>query len=147
MMENEAGERLEALQLPGTLMERLSMATGQPVVVYLRGVHAELLRGVPPLPPGEPCPPWEYAPPGQGTGSSGSGGTWGREPSYPGPGWPGGPGMGPGMGMRTTVISGILVFAGADFLVLHVPIGAANPRELLIPYTAIGIIVPGGPQL
>lgn len=131
-------DKPEAMQLPRTLMERLGIAVGNPAVVYLRGVHAQFWPGVPPL------PPWSPAPGMSGSPAPGAPGTWcppGPPGPVPGPGGPGGAMMG------TTVLNGILVFAGADYLALHVPLTGVSFREVLIPYNAIGMILPGGPVL
>lgn len=134
-------DKLEALQvLPGTLMERLMQLVGQPVVVYLMGVRAHL--AVMPPYPGWPItseavrPPW--CPPSPGPGPC---------PPMPGPGPcppmpepPPCPGPRPKMG--TAVVSGVLVFAGADYMAVRV--GATTcPRDVLIPYNAVGLIMPG----
>lgn len=46
----------------------------------------------------------------------------------------------------TAVVSGTLAFAGADYLVVRVPVGAAC-RDLVIPYNAVGMILVAGPPL
>ena len=126
--------RLEALLLLGTLRERLGLSVGYPATVYLKGVHAQLLLGMPPAPgmPGSPA--------------SGVPGTWCPPGPTPGPG----PGPSPGHGgtmMGTAVLNGVLAFAGADYINLHVPMAGASYREVLIPYNAIGMILPGGPVI
>ena len=55
------------------------------------------------------------------------------------------PGRQPAPMMGTVVVSGTLAFAGADYLVLRIP--AWNCRDILIPYDAIGTVIPGGPTL
>ncbi len=139
-------EEYVALQLPGTLMERLQQLIGQPVLVYLSGVHVHLMGGLPHSAPGGysevsvlswPCPrPGRPCPPGPGPGPG------------PCPPWPPlpppepGPCPGPAM-MGTAVVAGTLAFAGADYLALNAPLEGAC-REVLIPYTAVGMIVVGG---
>lgn len=156
-------DRPVALQLPATLMERLGIAVGQPAVVYLMGVHAHLRGGVSPLPPYQPgppcpgippcppggswpCPPWS---PGMGPAAGSASGQAGAPapatsewcPPVP-PSQPGGHG---GMMMGTTVLNGVLGFAGADYIDLHVPMAGTTHREVLIPSNSIGMILPGGP--
>ena len=137
-------DKPQALQVPATLMERLGIAVGQPAVVYLMGVHAQLYRGAAPLPayqPGTPAsaaPDW--CPPRPGPGPCPP-----RPEPGPGPCPPSPPG--PGMMMGTAVLNGILAFAGADYIDLHVPLTGVEFREALIPYNAIGMILPGGPVI
>lgn len=145
-----------ALQLPGTLMERLTMALGQMVEVYLMHVHAPSIIGAPcPCPPYEPAPippaPAPAAPP-SATPSGGS--AWGGPPLTPGVPPGGGhvtpipltsvcgPGAGPAPCMGTAVVSGTLGFAGIDYLVIRIPAGT-ECRDILIPYNAVGMIVLG----
>jgi len=141
-------DKVEALQVvPGTLRERLMQLVGQPVVVYLMGVHAHLAV-MPPHPgwPAEPyvaAPPW--CPPSPGPGPC---------PPRPGP-YPPAPEPAPCPGpmpmMGTAVVRGVLVFAGTDFLAVRVAAdmcpGIVGPnagaRDVLIPYQAVGMIVPG----
>lgn len=147
-------DSIEALQLlpPGTtLRERLSQLVGQPVTVYLKGVHAHL--AVMPAHSGWPTPPQMTAPPccppGPGPGPC--------PPSPPAPPCPPTPGPapcpGPGM-MGTTVVNGVLVAAGGDYLVVRVSGDMCPPMgpnmggnmgllDVLIPYSAVGLIVPG----
>ena len=124
-------DKLEAMQvMPATLMERLALAVGQPVVVYLMGVHAHI--AVTPPHPGWPTAPYATAPP------------W--CPPMPGPGpcppMPG-PAPAPTPVIGTAVVSGVLVFAGVDYIAVRVGTGTAC-RDVLIPYNAIGMIIPGG---
>lgn len=134
-------DKVEALQvLPGTLRERLTQLVGQPVTVYLMGVHAQF--AVMPAHPGWPTPPQMTAPP------------WCPPSPHPGP-CPPVPGPAPGPGpmhmMGTAVVRGILVFAGADYLAVRVAPdmcpGVMGPNagamDVLIPYHAVGMIVPG----
>jgi hypothetical protein len=51
------------------------------------------------------------------------------------------------MMMGTTVLNGVLAFAGADYIDLHVPLAGVECREVLIPYNAIGMVLPGGPMI
>jgi hypothetical protein len=151
-------EEFVALQLPGTLMERLQQMIGQPVLVYLSGVHIHSMSSVPylalseyldvdslgwPCPrPGRPCPPGPG--PGRGPGPGPDPDPWPpcppSPPPQPGP-CPGPqPEPCPGLGMDTAVIAGTLTFAGVDHLALSVAHEGVC-REMLIPYTAIGMIV------
>ena len=61
-----------ALQLPGTIMERLQACIGMPVTVFLSGVHGDLAPEMPGMPgrfpgPGVPCPGQGFGP-GFGSG-------------------------------------------------------------------------------
>jgi len=49
--------------------------------------------------------------------------------------------------MRTVVLYGVLAFAGADYLDLHLPATATEFKEVLVPYNAVGMILPGGPTV
>ncbi len=135
---------------------------GQPVVVYLKEVMAEPIIGafVPSeFPPAQPCPPYPMpapAPPVAGgpsvtggipiapgsptgtpllgpiTGSpTGSTALWGGCEPAPAP-----------MPMETAVVAGTLGFVGADYLILRVRVNAMC-RDILIPFTAIGMLVTG----
>lgn len=135
-------DKIEALQVvPGTLRERLTQLVGQQVTVYLMGVHAHRLAVTPPHPGWSPTPmgllpPPPWCPPSPGPAPPCPGPT----PPYPGPTPPPCPGPEPMMG--TAVVSGVVVFAGADFLAVRV--GAMpGARDVLIPYNAVGLIVPG----
>lgn len=145
-----------ALQLPGTLRERLTMAVGQMVVVYLRCVWAHPIIGGP-----EPCPPYGPAPPAPTPPiipSPGAGGAWAGPPLTPGipPGgghlvpipmaWGCEPGKPPMPMMGTAVVSGTLAFAGVDYLAIRIRAGMAC-RDILIPYNAVGMIVLGSATL
>lgn len=129
-------DRVEVLQvLPGTLRERLMQLVGQPVVVYLMGVHAHI--AVMPPHPGWPTPPQTTA------------GPWCPPPwcppapgPTPGPTPGPGPCPGPDHEMGTAMVAGTLVFAGADYLAVRVG-SNAGARDVLIPYHAVGMIVPG----
>ncbi len=148
------------LQMPGTFMARLGTLLGQPVVIYLRGVHAHMVMEVPGQPCPGPCPP--FVPPtepgmtGPAAGSPGVGPGFGGPPLTPGVPPGGGhvtplepfagrcePAPGPRPGMGTTVLNGTLVFAGADYLVLRAAMGA-RCVDFLVPYMAVGMIVLGG---
>lgn len=177
---------VRALQLPGTLMERLQACVGMPVTVYLRGVHGSLAAGIPgmsgthPGPgvgPGVPCPGMG---PGLGPGfgpGTGTGPGFGAGPGRPT--WPGVSSMDnveamrnlrgpcpdprppcpdprppcpcpePGKGMMTTVVQGVLVFVGADYLAVAVGYGGkmTDLREVTIPLPAIGMIICEGEPL
>ena len=52
------------------------------------------------------------------------------------------PGRPPMPMMGTAVVSGTLAFAGVDYLVIRIPAGAVC-RDILIPYDAVGMIIPG----
>ena len=141
-------DKPKALHLPrGTLMDRLNLLLGQMVVVYLMSVHAPSIIAT------GPCPP--YGPePGLPTGGQGAGGAWAGPPLTPGiP--PGGGHLGPipipfgywdcepekpAPERGTAVVSGTLAFAGTDYLIIRVPHGNVC-IDILIPYTAIGMIV------
>lgn len=139
-------DKPRALQLPGTLMERLAAAAGQTVVVYLMNVHAPSIVGGPGI-----CPPYEQAPPVV-TPSPGAGGAWGGPPLTPGipPGgghlgpiplvWECGPGKQPTPMMGTMSVSGTLAFAGVDYLVIRIPV-CEGCQDILIPYNAVGMII------
>ena len=144
-----------ALQLPGTLAERLTMAVGQMVAVYLMNVHAPSIIGGPcPCPPYPPAPPAPTPPAPPAVPSPGEGSAWGGPPLTPGipPGgghvtpiplaWECEPGKPPTPMMGTAVVSGTLAFAGADYLVIRIPAGAAC-KDILVPYNAVGVIVLG----
>jgi len=146
----------QALQVFGTLAERLAMAVGYPAVVYLMGVHAPMGPGTWLHPPGGPHPGMPLLPP-SGTPQPGSTASPDWCPPRPGPGpapgtGPGsgtGPGTGPGMGgmMQTEVLYGVVAFAGANYLDLQVCVSGKEFREVLIPYSAVGMIIPGGPTV
>lgn len=52
----------------------------------------------------------------------------------------------PGSGMGgTLVLHGLLAYVGDDYVDVHVPMPGGNIREVLVPITAIGAILPGGP--
>lgn len=140
-------DRPEALQLPGMMMERLTAAVGQTVVVYVKHVHAPPIVGAPGV-----CPPYVPTPPGPGgpTPGAGGGSAWGGPPLTPGvpPGgghvgpipmaWECDPCRRPMMG--TAVVSGTLGFAGVDYLVIRIPVDSTC-ADILIPYSAVGMIV------
>jgi hypothetical protein len=48
--------------------------------------------------------------------------------------------------MGTAVVSGTLAFAGADYLVVRVPV-AATCHDIIIPYNAVGMVLVAGPPL
>lgn len=168
-----------ALQLAGTIMERLQACVGMPVIVYVRGVHGAV-TGIPGMPgtfpgpgvgPGVPCPGMGPGPgPGFGPGP-GSGPGFGTGPGRPA--WPAVssidnveaernlrgpcedprppcPDPMPGMGIMTTVVQGVLAFAGADYVSVTVGLGGSKRdfREVAIPLNAIGMIVcTGAPMM
>jgi len=151
-------DNIRTLQLADMFAGTLAAWVGQPVVVYLKHVSAESLAGVPQPPPGPyaPCPPY---PPTPAPGAGGPGITGGT-PIVPGS--PGGSGnVGPITGspigsaalwrcppepcpdgMGTAVVAGTLRFVGADYLIVGVP-HPGGCTDLLIPYTAIGMITMG----
>lgn len=148
-------EKPKALQLPGTLMERLSMALGQTVTVYLMNVHAASIVASGPCPPYEPLPPGPTPPPTPGLPSPGTG----TGPGFAGPpltpgippggghvgplpplSWDCPPGKPPARPMGTTTVTGTLAFVGLDYLVIRVPVNHVC-TDILIPYTAVGMIV------
>lgn len=145
----------EALQVAGTLMERLQACAGMPVTVYLSCVNATLMSEMPEVPsPGAPCPGFG---PGFGPGTPfGPGRPYeigelrmpcpGPRPPCPEPRPPcPGPEPMPPM-MMTTVVQGILAFAGEDYLSLSVMFGQAPGGffEVAIPYNAVGMVICGG---
>lgn len=153
-------DNIRILQLADMFAGALTPWVGQPVVVYLKHVSRESIAGVPQPPPGQypPCPPYPPAPaPTPGAGGPGiTGGT----PIVPGS--PGGSGnVGPITGSpigstalwgclpephdehgETAVVAGTLRFVGADYLIVGVP-RPGGCTDLLIPFTAIGMIVMG----
>lgn len=151
------GDKVTALQLPDILAGALVPLLGQPVVVYLMHVSAESLQGVPvPHGPYEPCPAYPVPAPAPGAGGPGITGGTPIIPGAPGPTGNVGPITGspigsaalwgcppePREGKMTAVLAGSLGFLGADYLILRVRCNAAC-IDLLIPYNAIGMIVPG----
>lgn len=148
-------EKPKALQLPGTLIERLSLALGQTVTVYLMNVHAAPIVGAGPCPPYEPLPPPPTPPPtpelpspgtGTGPGFAGPPLTPGIPPGggHVGPlpplSWECPPGKPPAHPMGTATVTGTLAFAGLDYLVIRIPVNQIC-TDILIPYNAIGMIV------
>lgn len=122
----------------------------------------------PPRPaPGVPCPPYPSAPVTGGPAVAGPGGgtVTGGTPIIPGSPCPSGnvgpiplrPADGcpaalswvcePGYArMMTTVVTGTLAFAGVDYLVIRVRVDSAC-RDVVIPYNAVGAVVPMGPAM
>ncbi|HHY76794.1 MAG TPA: hypothetical protein GX500_08545 [Firmicutes bacterium] len=148
-------DKPKALQLPETLMARLSMSLGEPVTVYLMGVHA------PPIVASGPCPPYEPMPeptpppmPGLPSPGTGTGPGFAGPPLTPGipPGgghvgpipplaWDCPPGKQPPLQhMATATVTGTLAFAGMDYLVIRIPVDHTC-TDILIPYSAVGMIV------
>ncbi|HHX28024.1 MAG TPA: hypothetical protein GX716_03325 [Firmicutes bacterium] len=170
-----------ALQLPGTIMERLQACIGMPVTVFLSGVHGDLAPEMPGMPgrfpgPGVPCPGQGFGPGfgsgfGPGTGFDPGRGSGGGRPAWPGvsslddveakrrlrgpcpeprPPCPGPmppcPEPTPGMGIMTTVLQGVLAFAGTDYISVNVGAGRtmSDFHEVAVPYNAIGMIICAG---
>lgn len=141
------GEKLQALQVTGALADRLAMAVGYPATVYVMGVHTEAIQG-PPMPapyrPGTPVLP----PTASASGAPGMAPPWcppgPTPPMPPTPPCPPAP-PSPPMMMGTAVVSGVLAFAGTDYVDMHVaPNNCPGYMEVLIPYNSIGMAVPGG---
>lgn len=49
--------------------------------------------------------------------------------------------------MQTEVLYGAVAFAGTNYLDLQVCVSGKEYREVLIPYSAVGMIIPGGPTV
>jgi hypothetical protein len=140
---------LESLRATaGTIGQRLAHSVGRPVVIYLTGVCADFSY-VEPAPPGA-CPPPDRFPTTPGGGTT-TGGTP-IIPGFPGTGdvgpigpfalgWECPEEMPPPM-MITAVVTGTLIYLGTDFLSLQALIDGSCV-EILIPYSAIGIIITG----
>ncbi len=134
---------LQQVAIPTTLGEILAALVGQPVVVYLKGVHAKLFmtNGMmslealaawcPPRPGPGPCPPVpEPFPP---------------MPPLPPMPPPCPPTPAPQPMMGTAVVTGVVAAAGADYVVLQVACGPNMIRAIYIPFTAIGMVIPAAP--
>ncbi len=155
---------MPALQLPGTIMERLQACIGMPVTVYLMGVHGALMAEMPGTHPGPGLGPGfgpGFGPgpcPGPGFGSGPGRPVWPGVSSLdnveakrnlrgpcPDPGPPC-PSPCPDMEMMTTVVQGVLAFAGTDYISVTVAMGKTmnDFREVEIPYNAIGMIICAG---
>jgi hypothetical protein len=148
-------DKPKALQLPSSLMERLSLALGQWVTVYLMHVRSAPIVGSGPCPPYEPLPPGPPPPPtpGQPSPGVGTGPGFAGPPLTPGipPGgghvgplpplaWECPPGKAPAPHVGTGTVTGTLAFAGVDYLVIRIPVNQTC-ADILIPYNAIGMIV------
>lgn len=145
-------EPLVPLQLPEDFGGRLTAFLGQFVSVYLMNVHAPSIISEPRLCPPYPTPPTPPTPPPPVTPSPGQGGAFGGPPLTPGipPGgghvtpipmaaWCGPPQ--PEM-KGTTIVIGTLAFVGTDYIVVRIALKDAC-QDVLIPFTAIGKVVPG----
>lgn len=52
----------------------------------------------------------------------------------------------PGAGMGgTLILQGQLAYVGNDYIDVHVMMPAGNIKEVLVPITSIGAVIPGGP--
>lgn len=147
------------LQVTDMMANALMAWLGQPVVVYLTHVSEESLDGVPMPPKGpyEPCPPYPVPTPTPGAGGPNITGGTPIIPGAPGPTGNVGPIMGSPIGSAsvwgglpepcpreagTGVIAGTLGFVGSDYIIIRVPRHGVCV-DLLIPFGAIGMIVPG----
>ncbi len=153
-------DNVRILQLADMFAGALAAWVGQPVIVYLKHVSAESIKGVPVPGPGPytPCPPYPPTPTPPPT--AGGGGITGGTPIVPGS--PGGSGnVGPITGSPignvalwgcppephermegTAVVAGTLRFVGTDYVIVGVP-RPGGCQDLLIPFTAIGAIIMG----